>query len=106
MKTKLKKGDRVIVIAGNDRGKEGKLLSIVGRRGVVEGVNRRKRHQKGEDRKKGGKIISFEALVDLSNLSFSVEGKPVKLKARLNEKGKKEIFYKKKPDGEEVLREI
>ncbi len=104
-KTRLKKGDPVVVIAGNDKGKEGKLLAIQGDRVIVQGLNKKKKHQKGQGDKKGS-IVSFEAPIHISNVQYSVQGKPVKLRARLDSENKKELFYKTKSNEEKVVRKV
>ncbi len=67
---KIKKNDNVIVIAGNDKGKKGKVLKILPDKGraIVEGVNFIKRHTK--PRKQGEKsgILEKEAAINLTNL--------------------------------------
>lgn len=103
---RFKNGDSVIVIAGNDKGKEGKLQSIKGNRVIVSGVNMRKKHQKGGQDGKGGKIISFEGPIEISNVMYAHEGAPVKLRARINSDGKKEIYCKTKQNEEKVIRTL
>ncbi len=105
-KTRLRQGDPVIVVAGNDKGKEGKLLSLKGDRAVVQGVNLRKKHQKAQGENKKGAIVSFEAPVHVSNISYVAGGKPVKLRARFNEEKKKEIFYKTENNEEHFVRKV
>ena len=67
---KIIKGDRVIVISGEDRNKEGVILNInaAKHRAIVEGINFVKRHQKPTQRNPQGGIVEKEAMVDLSNL--------------------------------------
>lgn len=105
-KTRLREGDPVVVIAGNDKGKEGKLLSVKGEKVVVQGVNIRKKHQKPQGENKKGAIVSFEAPIHVSNVSYAVQGKPVKLKARYNDEKKKEIFYKTENNEEHFVRKV
>ncbi len=102
---RLKKDDMVVVIAGNDRGKEGKVLAINGDRILVQGVQIRKKHQKATERNKKGSIVSFEAPIHISNVKYSVGGKGMKLRARTVE-GKKEIFVSGKGHEEQVIRKI
>jgi len=104
--TRLRKGDPVIITAGNDKGKEGKLLSFKADRVVVEGVNIRKKHQKPQGEGKKGAIISFEASIHVSNVAYAAEGKPVKLKARYDAENKKEIFYITENKEEHVVRKV
>jgi large subunit ribosomal protein L24 len=67
---KIKKGDTVLVIAGEDRGKTGKVLKVfsVKNRAIVEGVNFIKRHTRQTQRAQKGGIIEKEAPVHVSNL--------------------------------------
>ncbi len=68
LKTYLRKNDRVMVITGKDRGKAGKILSILPNgRALVEGVNIVKRHTKPGPTSRGG-ILEKEASVHISNL--------------------------------------
>src|SRR5258708_1176293 len=70
MSAKIKKGDRVIVMTGRDKGKKGEVLKVFPKdeRALVTGVNIVKRHQRQTQRVQGG-IISKEAPVHLSNLA-------------------------------------
>jgi large subunit ribosomal protein L24 len=67
---RLKKGDTVMVIAGDDRGKMGKILKLDQKKdkAIVEGVNFIKRHTRASNRNPKGGIIEKEAPVNLSNL--------------------------------------
>ena len=69
IKTKLKKGDNVIVVSGKDKGKSGSILSIfpTKNKAIVKGINIVKKHVKTTKEKKGG-IISKENFIHLSNL--------------------------------------
>lgn len=70
MPAKIKKGDRVIVTTGRDKGKKGEVIRVYGEesRALVSGVNLVKRHQKQTQKAQGG-IVSKEAPVHLSNLA-------------------------------------
>ncbi|MCO5141564.1 MAG: 50S ribosomal protein L24 [Oligoflexia bacterium] len=76
MKLKIKKGDLVEVIAGKDKGKQGKVVGVTGKdnpnktRVFVEGVNRVKRHTKPSQTNQQGGIIEKEAAIHLSNISL------------------------------------
>ena len=89
---RLKKGDPVIVIAGNDKGTEGTLEAIKGQKAIVKGVNKKKKHVKGDASGRKGQIVEFEAPLNSSNIAYCISGKPCKLKARMNKEGKKEIY--------------
>jgi large subunit ribosomal protein L24 len=70
MGAKIRKGDRVIVTTGRDKGKKGEVLRVYpdDRRALVSGVNIVKRHQRQTQRQQGG-IVNKEAPVHLSNLA-------------------------------------
>ncbi|MEH6476964.1 MAG: 50S ribosomal protein L24 [Sneathiella sp.] len=67
----VKKGDKVIVLTGKDKGKSGEVLSVIrsDRRAIVSGVNLVKRHTKQSQTEQGG-IIEKEATIHLSNLAL------------------------------------
>jgi len=90
---RLRPGDEVLVIAGNDKGRTGKILSCKDDHIVVEGINVRKKHMKPTQQNQKGQIIDIECPVHVSNVMPSVEGKGVKLRARFNKAGEKEYFY-------------
>lgn len=64
----LKVGDKVIVIAGKDRGKEGKIIAKKGDKVIVEGVNIVKKHVKPNGQDQVGGIVEKEALIHVSNV--------------------------------------
>ena len=68
---KLKKGDLVVVIAGKDKGKKGKILKALHSESmvVVDGINLKKKHQKGYGQIQGG-IVEREAPIDVSNVAY------------------------------------
>jgi large subunit ribosomal protein L24 len=67
---KIRKNDNVMVIAGNDRGKTGKVLKVFPAvsRVIIEGINLRKRHTKPNQRQPQGGIIEKEAPIHVSNV--------------------------------------
>lgn len=69
-KLHVKKGDNVRILAGKDRGKEGRVLQVLKAKGrcLVEGINQCKRHQKPNQQMQKGGIIEKEASVHLSNV--------------------------------------
>ena len=95
---KIKKGDRVIVLAGKDRGKRGEVLKVEPKtnRAVVQGVNMVRKHQKQTPNQEGG-IIAKEAAIHLSNLAVEdpKDGKPTRIGFRLLEDGRKVRFAKR-----------
>jgi large subunit ribosomal protein L24 len=64
----IKKGDRVLVITGNDKGKSGEVLSRSEERVLVQGVNVRKKHLKPTQGTQAGRIIDMEVPVHVSNV--------------------------------------
>lgn len=89
--TRLKKGDTVLVIAGKEKGKTGKLLRLVleKNRATVERLNMVKRHRKGRGPQAVGGIIEKEAPLHLSNLMLVCDrcNKPTRVGARRLEDG-------------------
>lgn len=73
MSMRIKKEDTVRVIAGNDRGKTGKVLVVFPekRRIIVEGVNMIKRHTRPSSKNRKGGIVVKEASIDVSNVMYS-----------------------------------
>jgi len=67
---KIKKNDKVVVIAGNDRGKTGKVLKIFPKnnRIIIEGINIRKKHTKPSQKNPQGGILEIEAPINVSNI--------------------------------------
>ena len=95
MAAKLKKGDKVVVIAGRDKGKEGTIASVdpAAGKAVVEGINMAIRHTRQSQTSQGGRLP--KALpIDLSNLAIvDKNGKPSRVGFRM-EDGKKVRFAK------------
>ena len=73
VKCHIKKGDTVTVIAGDDKGKSGKVLQIVPQSGraLVEGVNFVKKHMRKSDDHPQGGVVEMEAGIAISNLKVS-----------------------------------
>ena len=78
---KIKKGDTVKVIAGKDKDKEGKVLSVDKKNGkvVVEGVNMVTKHAKPSAANQNGGIIQKEAALDVSNVMYVYKGKATRI---------------------------
>ncbi len=78
---KIKKDDLVRVIAGKDKGKEGKVLSVdaKNKKVLVEGVNKVFKHTKPSMQNQQGGIIEKEAPIDISNVMYLYKGKPVRV---------------------------
>jgi large subunit ribosomal protein L24 len=98
-KLHIRKGDTVKVLAGDDRGKEGKVLEVnrEKRRALVEGVNMMTKHTKPSAGKPEGGITKVESFIHISNLMLidPASGKPTRVGRKLNEKGKLQRFAKK-----------
>ncbi|MCB1418778.1 MAG: 50S ribosomal protein L24 [Notoacmeibacter sp.] len=69
---KIRKGDKVVVLAGKDKGRSGQVLKVMPKenKALVAGVNVVRRHQRQSQTQEGG-IISKEAGIDLSNLAIA-----------------------------------
>ena len=96
---KIKKGDTVKVIAGKDKDKEGKVLSVDKKNGkvVVEGVNMVTKHAKPSAANQNGGIIQKEAALDMSNVMYVYKGKPTRIGFKV-ENDKKVHFAKSTGD--------
>ena len=96
---KIKKGDTVKVIAGQDKDKEGKVLSVDKKNGkvVVEGVNMVTKHAKPSAANQNGGIIQKEAALDVSNVMYVYKGKPTRIGFKV-ENDKKVRFAKSTGD--------
>jgi large subunit ribosomal protein L24 len=81
MAMKIKKGDNVIVIAGKNKDREGKVLSVNVKENtvIVEGVNKVKKHTKPNQVTPNGGIVEMEAPINASNVMLSEGGKPVRV---------------------------
>ena len=91
MAAKIRKGDKVIVLSGRDKGRTGEVFEVrpSEARALVRGVNLVKRHQKQTAQQEGG-IISKEAPVDLSNIAYvGKDGKPTRIGFKIQADGKK-----------------
>ena len=99
---KIKKGDTVKVIAGKDKDREGKVISVDPAKGkvVVEGINMITKHEKPSAANANGGIVQKEAPLDISNVMYMHKGKATRVgfKVTKDENGKvvkKERFAKK-----------
>ena len=89
--SKIKKGDTVRVIAGVDKGKEGKVLAVKDGKVKVEGINKVKMHIKPNQSNAKGGIVEEEAFFDVSN----VDGDVTRIGFKV-EDGKEKVRYAKK----------
>lgn len=79
MNKSIRKGARVLVIAGNDRGKTGEVLSRAEDRVLIQGVNVRKKHLKRTQQTQGGRVVEMEVPIHISNVCLcDKEGNRVK----------------------------
>lgn len=98
-KLHIRRGDTVKVIAGDDKGKSGKVLEVIleKQRAIVEGVNITTKHTKPSAGKPEGGIKKVEAPVHVSNLMLvdPASGKTTRVGRKLNEKNKLQRYSKK-----------
>lgn len=101
IKLKIKKGDTVKVIAGDDKGKQGRVLSVdrVSFRAIVEGVNMVTKHTRPTAKNTKGGIIHQEGSIHISNLML-VDGKgnATRVGRRIDEASGKLVRFSKKSD--------
>jgi large subunit ribosomal protein L24 len=91
MAAKIRKGDKVVVLAGKDKGKTGSVLSVIPAetRAVVQGLNLHRRHTKQSASQDAG-IFTKEAPIHLSNLALvDAAGKPTRIGFKIQDDGKK-----------------
>ena len=97
MAAKIRKGDKVVVLTGRDKGRGGEVIEVRKDedRALVRGVNMVKRHQKQTGTQEGG-IISKEATVHLSNIALAdpKDGKPTRVGFKMN--GDKKVRFAKR----------
>lgn len=103
-KMNIKKGDTVIVIAGNSKGQQGRVLEVIRKndRAIVEGVNMLSKHTKADQNAPQGGIIKREGPIHTSNLMLidPSTGKATRIGRRLSDNGKLVRYAKK--SGEEI----
>lgn len=99
----IKKGDSVIVITGEAKGQQGRVLEVLvkKRRAIVEGVNMVSKHTKPNAQNPQGGILKKEAPIHISNLLLvdPSSGEPTRIGRRLNENNKL-VRYSKKSEEE------
>ena len=98
MSAKIRKGDKVVVLNGRDKGRTGEVFEVRPdeNKALVRGVNLVKRHQKQTQAQEGG-IISKESPIHLSNLALEdpKDGKPTRIGFKFLDDGKKVRFAKR-----------
>ena len=103
-KLHIKKGDTVYVLSGEDKGQQGRVLSVQAskERAIVEGINIVSKSTKPTAKHPQGGIIKMEAPIHISNLALidPKSGKPTRVGIRVNEKGEKVRYAQK--SGEEI----
>jgi large subunit ribosomal protein L24 len=101
MAAKIKKGDKVVVLSGRDKGRNGEVVRVMPRedRALVRGINVVKRHQKQTMKEEGG-IVRKELPIHLSNIALAdpKDGKPTRVGFRILEDGRKVRFAKRSGD--------
>jgi large subunit ribosomal protein L24 len=100
MAARIRKGDRVVVITGKDRGKTGEVIRMIPSedRAVVRGVNIARRHQRQTPSQQGG-IVTKEMPIHLSNIALATaDGKPTKVGFRFTRDGIKQRFARRTGD--------
>jgi len=101
MAAKIKKGDKVVVLAGRDKGRTGQVLKVMPteERAIVQGVNLVKRHTRQSGTQEGG-IISKEGPIQLSNIAIAdpKDGKPTRVGFKILDDGRKVRVAKRSGD--------
>ena len=90
MAAKIKKGDKVVVLAGKYRGVEGEVMQVLPQeeRVLVKGVNVIAKHQRQTQTERGG-IVRREAPIHISNVALSIDGKPTRVGFKIQDDGRK-----------------
>jgi len=98
-KVHVKKGDIVMVISGNSKGQQGKVLlvDLKKKTAIVEGINMVTKHAKPDAQNPQGGIVTKESPINVSNLMvIDSSGKPTRVGRKLDEKTGKLVRYSKK----------
>jgi large subunit ribosomal protein L24 len=94
MSKKIRRGDRVTVIAGNEKGKSGEVLARSGERVIIQGVNVRKKHLRRTQQTQGGRIVEIEAPIHISNVALcNKEGERLRLRTKFAKSGERELVF-------------
>ena len=95
---KIKKDDTILIISGKDKGRKGKVIEALPKKGkvIVEGINLRKKHVRPKKSGEKGQIITMPAPFDVSNVKLicSKCGKAVRLRYEIKEKKKYRVCKK------------
>ena len=91
----IRKGDRVLVVAGNDKGKAGEVLSRTEDRVIVQGVNIRKKHMKRTQETQGGRIVEMEVPIHVSNVCLcNKDNQPLWPKVKIEKNGERSLVVR------------
>lgn len=91
----IRKGDRVLVITGNDKGKAGEVLMRAADRVLVQGVNVRKKHLRRTQETPGGRIVEMEVPIHVSNVCIcNKENQPMRLQVKKDQSGERTLIYR------------
>jgi large subunit ribosomal protein L24 len=104
-KLHLKKGDMVLVIAGDDKGKKGRIVEVIktDSRAVVEGVNIVSRHTKPNAQNQQGGIIKKEAPIHISNLAVLDKNDVATKVGRMKNEEGKTVRFSKKSENKDII---
>ena len=92
---KIKKNDMVRIIAGKDKGKEGKVLAVKDGKVLVESCNMVTKHQKANQANPNGGLVEKEAFLDISNVMYLSNGEATRIGFKIGDDGKKVRVAKK-----------
>ncbi|NGX34504.1 MAG: 50S ribosomal protein L24 [Candidatus Anoxychlamydiales bacterium] len=99
------KDDTVVVLAGNDKGKAGTVLSTQKDKIIVQGINMRKKHMKRTQKTQSSQIVEMEMPIHISNVAICDKNeKPIKVKVKFENGEKKLVYFEN--DKEIVLRKL
>lgn len=102
----IKKGDKVVVLSGNEKGKVGNVVLRSKDKVVIQGVNIRKKHAKRKQKAPGAEILEIEMPLLVSKVSLcNADGKAIKARVRTLEGKGKELYYLE-GDKQVVLRQV
>lgn len=89
----MRKGDKVVVVAGNEKGRTGVILRKKDDRVVVQGVNIHKKHARRTEKAQRPTIVEIEVPIHISNVRLcDDQDKPIRVRSRVV-KGEKELYY-------------
>ncbi len=95
MSKMIRKGDRVLVISGNDKGRAGEVLMKVKDRVLVQGINVRKKHLRRTQETPGGRIVEMEVPIHISNVCLcDKDNRPLRLHVKQDESGERQYVYR------------